>query len=62
MNTVKVDESVLSVLNDSSINLQDSISRLNKTIGGRKKKRFNKKKKSKRTNKTKKIRKYKIIY
>lgn len=59
MSTVKVDASVLSVLNDSATNLQDSISRLNKTIGGRKKKRLNHKKR-KKTNKTIKIRKHKI--
>ncbi len=64
MSTIKVDEGVLSVLNSSAISLQDSISRLNKTIGGKKKRLNKKNKKNNKQNtknkKNKKSRKHKI--
>jgi hypothetical protein len=53
--TTKPDESVLSVLNNSTNILQESIIRLNKTIGGRKKKKSNKKKTNKRDQRKKQI-------
>jgi hypothetical protein len=52
MGSLKGDSLVLSVLNDSKNNLQESIINLNKTIGGRKKR--NRKIKSKKV-KSKKV-------